>query len=154
MNRMFGAMLLALVATGCRPWDFDDVDAVDLGVPGGGAFAYSDIGEVMFVFSDISYVCELLQSPEPPLFSDWWVVSAWTRSATRIGEELPAEGFATVSVYDHGPEHVATDAWIELRTLDDEYARGTVFMELDNGDRIKARFEADRCDADLFIGLE
>lgn len=144
---------LALLSLACAPRDFDDVDAVDLGVPAAAVFGYSDIGEAMFVFSDVSYLCELLHTPGPPEFSDWWVVSTWTRSSVRLGEDLPAEGYMALSVLDEVEEHRMVDSWLRLKVMDPDYARGVLYAELDTGDRIKARFEAEPCDADLFIGL-
>lgn len=143
-----------LAAAGCQPYDFDRIGDVSLGVPGASVFGYSEIGELMVVFSDMPELCDALYQHDPPQFADWWVVSVWTRSAVRVGEDLAVDGYAAVSVSDEVTETDTTDAWLRLKSLDDEHVSGTVYLELESSDRIRAKFDALPCNAPLFIGLE
>lgn len=145
---------LLVLLTACSPYDFDQLGGVELGEAGGAVYGTSAIGEVMFVFSDIPDICEQLYSAEPPQFSDWWLVSAWTRSAPRTDSDLPASGFGAVSVLDEVSEYRANDAGVTLSKYAEDYAEGEVWINFDNEDVVKAEFEAVPCAAPMFMGLE
>ena len=153
MKRIAPSLLLMLMAA-CSPYNFDQLGGVELGEAGGAVYGTSEIGEVMFIFSDIPDICDHLYNAEPPQFSDWWLISAWTRSAPRIDSELPALGFGAISVLDEVSEYSASEAWIYLSDYDEEYAAGEVRLTFDNEDVVEADFEAEPCAAPIFIGLE
>ena len=146
-------MLLAMlaIATGCD-YSLDSVDGYELGLPTSTIFGYNTDRELMLVLSDMPDLCPLMSDTEPPPYDDYWVLSAWTLSGYRLDEPMSADGYIGILSSGEGLERDGGGT-IELKKLEDGYAKGIVEMTF-GGDEVRARFEAESCDAPFFQGLE
>jgi hypothetical protein len=153
------AALLSLSA--CSPWD--KLGGVKLGEPASSVFHVSPEGHTLFVFSSVFDLCELASDPAGPSGDDWWVVSALVEADLSTGE-LPAEPYARVSSEGKITEHRGQAGTVEVEELTetdglleanapDAWIEGKVDLDFGEAGRVKAPFEADWCDFNLFQGM-
>jgi len=146
-------MLLAMlaIASGCD-YSLDSVEGHELGLPTSSLFGYNTARELMVVLSDMPDLCPLMSDTESPPYGDYWVLSVWTLSAYETDDPMSADGY--VGILDSGEDlEVDGRGTIELKELEESYAKGIVEMTFGN-DEVRARFEAEPCDAPFFQGLE
>lgn len=142
--------LFLLTLTGCDH-SLDHLDGRKLGRPESAVFGASAEGQIMVVFSDLPELCPLLFEQDPPFYKEFWIVTAWTEYAYLEDEAQDAGGFAVLAQGSSWDEYDADVGALMIDRLDDDALSGKVDLLFSTGDPIWARFEAEPCDAPLFL---
>lgn len=148
----------ALTASACR--SLDSLDGVKLGEPSAVVYNSDADGSMMVVFSNVGNLCDQLGNVEGPDAPDWWVVSAVVNQDIVLGEEMSATGFASITQDGETTEYTSTSGSVEVNTMAEQLddwswsgrIEGKVDLSFDTGDDLRAKFEAEYCDFNLFQG--
>lgn len=153
-------MSCALLApvTACK--SLDSIDGVKLGSPEEVVYNSDTDGRMMVVFSNVLGLCDQLGNVEGPDAPDWWVVSVVVNQDIVLGEEMAAEGFASITQGGDTTEYTSTSGVVEVSSMaeqQDDWSwsgniEGKVDLTFDTGDQVRAKFSADYCDFNLFQG--
>lgn len=152
---MRALMASTLVIAACGPAAFGEIDGHTLGEVGSAVAAYHQDGRGMYIVSDQPDLCDVFDlNPSDPAEGDYWVVSVTTLEAAERGLKHEAVGFAGVSEGGIVSEYVADEAYVTVRSQDEEVAAG--FIQVFFGDdRIQGSINAELCGTSaLFIGSE
>jgi len=153
MSRSFCALLtVAALSTSCD-YDLDTLDGHDLGKPSSAVFSRDDNGHIMIVLSNLTDLCQTLAAADTPSQDDFWVLSAWTSVGVDESDEYAVEAYVAVSTNQVIEEYDTEAGGIEFSQVDADEVAGILDITFPGNDQITARFEAEYCDSDLFVGM-
>ena len=151
-NIQLGALTLVTLGVACDR-NLDEIDGHVLGKPESVVFARNQSGHIMFVLSDLPNLCEALASADPPALDEYWVMSSWTRLDVDEPGDYAAEAFIAVAQNPNTDEYETESGTIVVQRLGVEVIKGKLDLTFPGSERIKARFTAELCDEDLFVGM-
>ena len=133
--------------------NLDTLDGHELGEPTSAVFSRDSNGHVMLVLSSLSDLCQTLAEADAPKTDDFWVLSAWTSVGVDEPDEYAVEAYVAVSTNQEVEEYDTEAGGIEFSKVDASEIQGVIDITFPGNDQIKARFEAEYCDSDLFVGM-
>jgi hypothetical protein len=153
MSRSILAVLsVAALGLSCDT-DLDTLDGHKLGKATSAVFSRDRNGHVMLVLSDLPDLCESLVEADAPSKADFWVLSAWTSVGVDESSEYAVEAYVAVSTNQVIEEYQTEAGGVEFSQVDADELAGVIDITFPGNEQIKARFEAEFCDSDLFVGM-
>ena len=153
MSRLSPAFLALLgLGISCDS-SLDTVGGHELGVPTSAVFSRDGNGHMMVVLSNLEDLCTTLAESDAPSTEDFWVLSAWTAVGVDEPSEYAVEAYVAISDNQVIEEFDTEAGGIDFSQVDADQVKGVIDITFPGNDQIKARFAAEHCESDLFVGM-